>query len=537
MRFWIDRGVIAKTAIVATTVVTVGSGLASCSIFGPSDPEKVVRSFVDALDSKDATKAAALTSYPNAAAVEMKGLFDGLKDSKPDYEVSQYIEIDDSSGFFNLDTSWDLGNGHELSYSSSGQIRKLAVGWRISWDPTVLMPQLGHGRSVNLVRTDATPAPAVVDAQGQQLMSQQDIKTVKLDPDKIKDVKSSTEALAEAIEPVAPLITADSLQKQLKDAKGDVITAVGLREADFNVLESALRKIPGVVITDTPRLITVDRRIVSPVIDSLRDIWQQGQDKTKGWAVQVTSSDGEPPVRLIGEQGPPGPNIRTTIDSDIQMAAEDAVSMTGVPAAIVAIQPSTGAILAVAQNSWGAEMGDLPLNTTFPVGDIAKMFGNRDGAASLGVGANYTINGLKQVTGSLPGGKDAINGNNLKTSPFGMALAVASANRGSLVSPFLVPGQTSKLVAGVPKLSNDTVKNARSSLVEIPSKSSFWQIRQYGGTLTGMTSQKGKVQWVVGSRNDVAYAVLLTGAEGDGQIMGVANFWIKELASGGSTAR
>ena len=48
-----------------------------------------------------------------------------------------------------------------------------------------------------------------------------------------------------------------------------------------------------------------------------------------------------------------------------------------------------------------------------------------------------------------------------------------------------------------------------------------------------MTSQKGKTQWVVGSRDDVAFAVLLSGAEGDGQIMGVANAWIRELSTVG----
>ena len=371
MRFWKTRGAIVRVAVLTTTVVAAGSGLSSCSIFGPSDPEKVVRSFVDYLDSRNASKAAALTSYPNAAAVEIKQLFEGLQDAKPDYEVSQYIEIDDASGFFNLDTAWDLGNGHELSYSASGQVRKLAVGWRISWDPTVLMPQLGHGRTVNLLRTDATPAPPVLDGQGEQLMTQQDIKTVKLDPAKIKDVKASTEAVAEAIVPVAPLITAESLQKSLKEANGEVITAVGLRESDFNILEPQLRKVPGVIITDTPRLITVDRRITSPVLDTLRTIWQQGQDKTKGWAVQVTSSDGEPPVRLIGEQGPPGPSIKSTLDSELQLAAEDAVAMTGVPAAIVAIRPSTGAILAVAQNAWAAEIGDLALTSTFNAGSTS----------------------------------------------------------------------------------------------------------------------------------------------------------------------
>lgn len=84
----------------------------------------------------------------------------------------------------------------------------------------------------------------------------------------------------------------------------------------------------------------------------MSDLWQEGgQDKSAGWAVQQVKQNGTV-TTVAGQDGPVAPNIATTIDRPMQLAAENALA-GGVTqqAAIVALQPSTGAVLAVAQNA------------------------------------------------------------------------------------------------------------------------------------------------------------------------------------------
>ena len=65
-----------------------------------------------------------------------------------------------------------------------------------------------------------------------------------------------------------------------------------LRDGDFEILMPALRPIPGVVLEKQPKLITADRRIGSPVLDGLRNVWQANRDATAGWAVRLFRPDG-----------------------------------------------------------------------------------------------------------------------------------------------------------------------------------------------------------------------------------------------------
>ena len=77
------RAVVALGGAVALTLT-----LGSCSLVGGhNEPEAMVREFADAIDNGDATAAAALTSYPNAAAEVIGQVLDGMKAENVDYEA------------------------------------------------------------------------------------------------------------------------------------------------------------------------------------------------------------------------------------------------------------------------------------------------------------------------------------------------------------------------------------------------------------------------------------------------------------------
>ncbi len=322
-----------------------------------SEAENMAAAFVDALNKRDIAAAAAMTTYPNAAAASLTQMFDGLAAdgaSTSEFELGQFVDLSDESGFFTLDSDWNFGEGKDWQYSTRGSAKKLSVGWRISWEPDVLAPDLLPDNSVSYVRTDAAP-PLVFDAAQNVLMNERTINAILLDPAQTPDPAASAAQLADVIDVVAPLITADSMLSELAASAGNSILAVNLRDDDFAVLEDDLRAIPGVVVTQTPKLIAGDRRITSPLLDSLRSAWQQNRDATAGWAVDVVNGDGSL-TRQAGFQGPGGPDLHATLDPRIQLAAEEAVVSVGTAASIVAIAPSTGAIVAVTLQ--GADTGD-----------------------------------------------------------------------------------------------------------------------------------------------------------------------------------
>ena len=527
-----------KCATALAAVASMTFALTSCALGEEVDPaQALVEHFAEALDSNDVEGASSLTSYPNAASATISQIFDGLQAKSVDYKVSQFIDLDDTSGFFTLDAAWDFGENRSWSYSSQGSVRKLATGWRISWDPTVVMPDLGHGRSIHMVRTDAAP-PRVLDTTGGVALAEQTINAIKLDPTAMPDPAFSTAALSKVIEPVAPLITSQSLMQDLVVAQGKPITAVSLRDDDFAVLESDLRAVPGVVVEKQPKLITTDRRIDSPLVGALRNVWQANRDATAGWAVQMTQPDG-PPTQYAGFQGPPGPDVASTLDSKLQLAATDAVVSVAQPATIVVIQPSTGAVLAVAQNSQANDKGPIAFTGLYPPGSnldairaaaaVEKGVPPKDVkaedtmqmASQLGLGVDFKVPGLTETTGRFPSPgkgmepvrKEAPTRDDVMVSPFGMALVAASIARGGAPSPMIAFGQPATTEAQLAPLRGDVVDRLRGLAKDGVGRPDMASVRAYSDVV-GLPGSAGDDQWFSGSKGDLAFSVYVQGAEG-----------------------
>lgn len=281
MDVWGSRRFRVRGAMAIAGVATLAIALCSCGVGGKtSESETVVQRFTELLDEKDYGKAADLTSYPAAASATMKQMFEGLQSGTVDYEASQVIDLDKQSAIFSMEVAWNFGEKKDWTYTLQGTVRKLAIGWRISWEPAVVMPQLTDNRTVKLVRTTAKPPPKVVDLPGEALMTEQTLNVIKIDPSRTGDLVGTTNALADAIEPVAPLITGPSLMQQLAGSQGQPIVAVNLRDGDFAILEPRMAKVPGVVMEKQTKLISADRRTRSPMLDALRKVWQDSLEAT-----------------------------------------------------------------------------------------------------------------------------------------------------------------------------------------------------------------------------------------------------------------
>lgn len=534
-------------------VAVLAAALVSC-VGQKSDEsaQSVVAGFVQALNDRDAEAAASLTSYPNAAEESIQQMFDGLDAGDSQWTVAQFMDLNGDSGFFTVDAAWNFGEGKDWSYFVDGGVKKLSVGWRVSWDPTLLAPALGHGRTIRYDRTDAAP-PQVFDGTGSPLLAEQTINAVTLDPASMPDPVASTDRVAKALEPVAPLVTGDSMRQELAAKPGEKVVAVLLRDQDYQYLENDLTGIPGVFVDKQPKLITTDRRIVTPLLDPLRTVWQMNRDATAGWAVNIVEPDGST-QQQAGYQGPPGPDIKATLDSRLQLAAENAVVSAGTPAAIVAVRPSTGAVVVAAQNNQAIEQGSLAFTGMYPAGgslDVvrqaaAAQAGVDPGKVSdsdleragrqLGIGLDYEMPGFDPQTAVLTSSQSGVdqvmkskNAFEPQVSPFGLAMIAASVQRGSAPMPMIVEGQqaTAKNVEeALPIAVTEQLRNAMRDNVQRGS-ASF--LKQYPD-LMGVASGNDTDRWFFGARGDLAFAVFVADADGGDRAVKMTDMLMREMA-------
>ncbi|WP_275792906.1 penicillin-binding transpeptidase domain-containing protein [Prescottella equi] len=334
------------------TVLAVASALV-LSGCGGGDPSPEQR-FADALASGDVQAAADLTSDPAAASTAITAMLDGLNAQGRSFSVSE------NGDAFTLAADWSFGDGKQWQYSTEGRVD----GDVIAWDPAVLAPGLAAGSTARFIPTSGTPAE-VRASDGQPIMTQQVVTLVDV------QAPADTAALARLLNPIVPTITAESLGADLGKSDGKPITAVALREQDVEPVRDQLAAVPGVELVQQTRLLTVDRALSSPVLADLTTVWQEQQDESAGWAVQLVNADGTA-RRLAGQDAAPVPDIDTTLDLRLQTRAEDALASVPQPAAIVALRPSTGAVLAVAQNAPADAQGAIALTGLYPPGSTFK---------------------------------------------------------------------------------------------------------------------------------------------------------------------
>ncbi|WP_433193352.1 penicillin-binding transpeptidase domain-containing protein [Nocardia sp. CA-107356] len=330
----------------------------TCCSSGPDQPDTVAGQFADALSRDDIAAAAALTDDPAKAADALSKLYDGL---------GTEVEFDVRSADRNsitLAATWKLGKDgkNEWSYTTNATASDTGDGWKVKWDPDAIAPGLAKGP---LTYATTYPKPArILEASGGELMTEQVVTVVNIAPG------ADTAALAAVLGPVAGDITAPSLQSDLAAAQGKSVTAITLRDADIAPIQTALAAIPGVTLAPQTRLLATDKSLASPVLSDLVDLWQSSADTAAGWAVRAQTADGT--ERIAGQDPKPSADIVTTLDTDLLRAAESALTPVTQPAAIVAVQPSTGKVLAVAQSAAADAQGPIALTGLYPPGSTFK---------------------------------------------------------------------------------------------------------------------------------------------------------------------
>lgn len=339
----------AVRGVVATTVAVVVAGIAVACGADESPAERLA----DALTRHDPAAAAEATSDSATAEKAFTATFDGMGEATADVSVN-----DDDTEFT---WTWTLPRDREVTYRTPVE----TSGDRVSWSPTLIHRKLQTGG--RLLYSDVKSYDTeVTDRQNRPLLTWQEVTVVSLDAGKT----SSADRLARRLKDVAPDMSAASIRADLRGKNG-AQTVVSLRAADAKRVGS-LDGIDGVSTRVEGRLLTAHKNLRSPATSGLEKQWRSVVDAAAGASVSVVDADGEPVGDVQTFDGATPTPVRTTLDAAIQQAANDAVAKEKRPTMIVAIRPSTGGILAVAQNSAADEDGPLALTGLYAPGSTFK---------------------------------------------------------------------------------------------------------------------------------------------------------------------
>ncbi|MBD0863163.1 penicillin-binding protein [Gordonia sp. zg691] len=369
-------------AILGLCAVLIGT-LSGCFL-GSDSPEDALRSFAEKLQGGDAVAAADLTDDPAAARTAITAMFDGVGRT-PKLSVTGDL-VDDKEVSATLDHRWQIRDS-TVEYQTAAELVDTDAGWRVRWRPTVLHQQLQAGESFSYSDDRAYRTP-VNDASDRPLMTWQAVSLINLQRAQL----NSAEALARALKPVEPSMTAAGIRALFDGNNAAQQTAIRLREPDLERVEQRVKAIPGVSVTEQGALLSATKQLHSPAMSGLEEIWRKRIDATAGWSMQIVDADGTPTHLVDSAQPQPTAPIQTSLDRDIQTQAQKAVDGERRPAMIVAIRPSTGGIVAVAQNDAADKSGPAALTGLYPPGSTFKTITTAAALKSSVVQPDSTVN-------------------------------------------------------------------------------------------------------------------------------------------------
>jgi cell division protein FtsI/penicillin-binding protein 2 len=393
-----DRAALAVAALACVLIVIVV--IAVRSLGGPS-AATAVDGYVAGLKDGDPEAAAAFTSGdPAAVADEIQANIDGLDGATFDAEVTEVAESG-SDATAKIRMTWDVPEFGAFSYTNDAlTLTQADDEWLIDWTSRVIHPALREdGQRLGTVEVFADRAP-ILDREGEELVSLGPVIDVGVLPSEVDDVAATVDAIA-AVTEVDP----ETLTEAIEDAEPDsVVPAITLRQDDFNPVEAELRAVPGIQLAGRETPLTPTRDFARALLGTVGPATAEQVKKSDGEldaddivgqsglsaefdeqlagkperSVVIRNAEGEAVETLETKDSEPGVPLRTTLSGDVQTAAEDALADVEGAAALVALDPKTGDILAVANRptDTGANIaftGQYPPGSTFKVVSTAAL--------------------------------------------------------------------------------------------------------------------------------------------------------------------
>ncbi|MGO0605473.1 penicillin-binding transpeptidase domain-containing protein [Brevibacterium linens] len=304
-----------------------------------------------------------------------------------------------------LDWSWANNDGESWEYSSQLPLEKNGLFWWADLTETAIHPKLGKGGRF-VLRANPGGRGKILGADGEVLMAEGKVIDIgvhpsRLEPDTIGRLVSGLNDGVDSLD-----LDAADLEKSVDDAAGNqLVPVVTLREDDYRSVKSAIHHLPGVLFSEDTQTLTRSRGFAQATLGSAGAASAEDIEKSEGEIIagdivgrtglQKTFDSrlsGPGSVEVFAKGDPTddkggktkltslhafdsqdGEDLETTFDVDIQTAADDAAATAKKPAAVVAIRPSDGHVLAVANHDPAGAAWDRALGGQYPPGSVFKI--------------------------------------------------------------------------------------------------------------------------------------------------------------------
>jgi Penicillin binding protein transpeptidase domain/Penicillin-binding Protein dimerisation domain/NTF2-like N-terminal transpeptidase domain len=377
-----------KLGAAGVVAVILVAGIATGFVSGEPSAEPAAQAFLlDWAQGQYQAAAALTTAGPAAVTADLRAAYEQL--GADAYYLSMgRITQHGGSAEAHFSASVDLGqDGKSWNYQGSFMLRKVSSHWRVVWNPTVINPGLHQGIRMAVVSVMPSRAP-LLDAEGASLIRPSAAWIAQVVPGRLTQPVATANAFASATG-----LDSDQVLSVIRAApQNRPLTLVTLNPASYAGLRPKLAQVPGLAVHRVSRRLfdSVASDITGAVGTEITPALQaQGISYRPGTTVGVSGLQevyqhklaGQAETEIVAENnagrqvsvlkqwnGQPGTPVRTTIRAGAQSAALRALSAQPADAAIIAVQASTGHILAVADRSMPGQPRIDPLNGRFQPG-------------------------------------------------------------------------------------------------------------------------------------------------------------------------
>jgi cell division protein FtsI/penicillin-binding protein 2 len=355
-------------ALVAVGVVVAGLGACTPK---PNGPEPTAEKFFAALATGDTAAAAELADRPADARAALNEAWAGLQATRLDAQIigSKYAE---DTGTITYRYTWRLPKDRTWTYDGQLNMVRDEGHWEVRWSATGLHPKLGENQTFAL-RADPPPRASVNERGGTDVLVPGNLYHYELDAESAGGYLMSTaRAVADVLRPFDNTVDPQRLAEQASSSKGP-LSLITLRQSDHDRVAPAVGALPGVVVTPQAEVLPTDESFAPDIVNQVKKAVVDELDGEAGWRVVTVNQNGVDVDVLNEVPGAPAPSVTISLDRSVQNAAQGAVNFTGKQAMIVVIKPSTGEILAVAQNAAADAEGPLATMGLYPPGSTFKI--------------------------------------------------------------------------------------------------------------------------------------------------------------------
>jgi cell division protein FtsI/penicillin-binding protein 2 len=406
-----------------------------------NSPDHAAAALAAGLSAKDLSPLPFVGTSGTAVNDLFQPLVSGTGPLKPGVTVAS-VSRDGSSATARLSFSWTFpGVPERWMYQTDAQLARESGVWKTSWQPSIVQPQLDGTNRLSQRRLYPERGE-LLGEDGDPIVTERAVFRIGIDRSKVSGDKAKASAVR-----LAKVVKINSKAYAAKVAAAGnsafVVAIVFRANAPDLPLSSKIRAIPGALSIKTTSMLAPTYDFARPIIGTVGEATKEDVDQSGGAVVagdQVglsglqkrydTQLRGTPGVRVrlaaakpSGNSASPAPTpspaaetepvvlfeakpvagkpLTTTLNVGLQKLAEKTLATTKPASALVAIRPSTGAIVAAANGEGNrgqslATLGRAAPGSTFKVvSALALLRAGLTPQSSVKCPPTVTVNGRK----------------------------------------------------------------------------------------------------------------------------------------------